>query len=380
MASKVVIEKKYFEDLKFRIRYNYQIADFYYDMYEESGKDSFLNKSKSVNVCCKYWDMYHYRTLRIKDIKRVNLCKDKFCFNCQKVLAERRKLKYTPILNELRNDFEIFHLVVTVPNCEGDELLPLLKKMYKKFPYMLEYFKGKRKVRGIDFLGYGYAGAVRALEVTQNQETKQYHPHFHCMILLRKDFKLDGKIVNSYSFSKGNGYHEFSKLEILLQKIWCLLMNDERVTAKAIEELKQGYDIHMTDSEGCYHEVFKYACKGAFDPDNGAFIYNPLAFRTLYEALNNRRMIQGYGKLHTFEDLDDDILDAEADERYEKIISALNDFEKPYFLVESIDELIEWSSRGKYISRNNIKRLVCEHADEVKAKCILLEENNDIEF
>ena len=108
-------------------------------------------------------------------------------------------------------------------------------------------------------------------------------------------------------------------------------MNDERVTAKAIEELKQGYDVYLTDSEGYYHEVFKYACKGAFDPDKGAFLYKEQTFWTLYGALNNRRMIQGYGKLYNFNDLDGDILDDEATDLYERIISALIDFEKPIF-------------------------------------------------
>ena len=116
MKDKKVIEKQYFEDLKFRIRHNYQIADFYLDRYDETGEDNFLNKSKAINVCCKYWDIFHYVLLKVKNIKRVNLCKDKFCFNCQKVLADRRQAKYAPILDELRKDYEIYHLVVQVPN------------------------------------------------------------------------------------------------------------------------------------------------------------------------------------------------------------------------------------------------------------------------
>ena len=375
--SERVIDKSYFEDLKFRIRHNYQIADFYLDMYEETGRENFLNKSKVINVCCKYWDLFHYVSLKVKNIKRVNLCKDKFCFNCQKLLAEKRQQKYEPILNELRKDYEVFHMVVTVPNCEREELLPLLNKMYKKFPYMLEFFKGKRNVRNIDFLQYGYGGAVRGLEVTQNQSTKQFHPHFHCMILFEKGFQLQGEVVNPYSFDDGRIVHKFSKLEILLQKIWFLLMNDERVTAKAIEELKLGYDIQMSDSEGHYHEAFKYACKGAFDPANGAFIYNEQTFRTLYEALNNRRMIQGYGALHNFDDMDGDILDDEATEQYEKIISALDDFEKPLFQVENIDEVVERSAYCKYISKSNIKRLLSERREEIEAKHILFSQDLD---
>ena len=201
------------------------------------------------------------------------------------------------------------------------------------------------------------------------------------MVLLKKGLNLEGETVNSFSYGKENGFHKFSKLEILLQKLWWLLMNDERVTAKAIEELKQGYDVYLVDSEGDYHEVFKYACKGAFDPDKGAFLYKEATFWTLHNALNNRRMIQGYGKLYNFNDLDGEILDAEVGDMYERILSALIDFEKPIFKVESLDDIIEHSVFCKYISKSNLKRLVMSRKNEVLAKWKLLdEETNNFEF
>lgn len=378
--SEQVIDRGYFQDLKFKTSHNYQIADFYYGKYEETGEEKFLNKSKFIDGCCKLWDVDFFQQLKVKNIKRVNLCKDKFCFNCQSMLAVKRQLQFGPILDTYRQDYDVYHLVVTVPNCEGEELKALIKKMYKKFPFLLRYFRGKAKVKNINFLQYGYAGAVRALEVTQNQDTKQYHPHFHCMVLLKKGLNLEGEICNAYSYGKENGFHKFSKLEILLQKIWWLLMNDERVTAKAIEELKQGYDVYLTDSEGYYHEVFKYACKGAFDPDKGAFLYNEQTFWTLYGALNNRRMIQGYGKLYNFNDLDGDILDDEATDLYERIISALIDFEKPIFKVESLDEVIDNSVFCKYISKSNLKRLIIARKDEILAKHKLLADSIDEKF
>lgn len=378
--SEQIIDRDYFQDLKFKISHNYQIADFYYGKYEETGEEKFLNKSKFIDGCCKLWDVDFFQQLKVKNIKRVNLCKDKFCFNCQSMLAVKRQLQFGPILDMHRQDYDVYHLVVTVPNCGGEELKALIKKMYKKFPFLLRYFRGKAKVKNINFLQYGYAGAVRALEVTQNQETKEFHPHFHCMVLLKKGLNLEGEICNAYSYGKENGFHKFSKLEILLQKIWWLLMNDERVTAKAIEELKQGYDVYLTDSEGYYHEVFKYACKGAFDPDKGAFLYKEQTFWTLYGALNNRRMIQGYGKLYNFNDLDGDILDDEATDLYERIISALIDFEKPIFKVESLDEVIDNSVFCKYISKSNLKRLIIARKDEILAKHKLLADSIDEKF
>lgn len=361
------IDTEYFENLSQHLIHNYQIADFYKDFYEETGEELFLNRSERIDLCCKYWDLDYYRFQNVKDVKRVNLCRDKFCFNCQSMLAIKRQGKFAPILDQFRKDYMIAHMIVTVPNCEGEELLPLLDRMYKKFPYLMRYFKGLKKVRGIDFLKYGYGGAVRGLEVTQNQVTGEFHPHFHCMVLLRKDIDLTGKYVNSYSFDKGDLVHKFSDIEILLQKIWYLLMNDKRVTVKSIEELKEGYDITLKDSEGYYHECFKYACKGAFDPNKGSFIYKEQTFRILYEALYNRRMIQGYGKLHNFTDLDGEILENEVQEQYVLQLSELRSIETPDLCIESLDEVIENSKRCHYISKSNLKRLIIERfeAEEV---------------
>lgn len=367
------IDKEYFKELKKRVRHNYQIADFYYGRYEREGKDKFLNKSKAINVCCKFWDIDSYLKLKVKDIKRVNLCRDKFCFNCQSNMALERQARFAPQLDEYRKDYEVFHLILSVPNCIGSDLVKVIDKMYEDFPHLLKYFKGQGKVKGVDFLAYGYAGAVRGLEVTQNQTTKEFHPHFHCMVLFRKGLKLVKSIVNPYSFNHGVLENYFSPLEILLQKMWYLLLNDERVTAKSIEELKLGYDVQMIDSEGYYHEAFKYACKGAFDESKGAFLYNEQTFWTLYEALHNRRMVQGYGLLYNFDECED-ILSAEADDRYAQIIQILRQIEKATFRIESLDEVIERSGLCRYISKANLKRVLESKRAEIEAKHILLME------
>lgn len=360
--SENLIDKGYFQNLKKHISHNYQIAEFYDNLYQETGDFSYHTKSKAIDLCCEWWDMDFYRMQNVKDIKRVNLCRDKFCFNCQSMLALKRQGKFGSQLDSFRNDYMIAHVIVTVPNCEGEELAPLLDRMYKKFPYMIRYLKGQKKVHGVDFEKYGYAGGVRGLEVTQNKEDKTFHPHFHCMLLFRKDLDLTGKFKNSYSydFNEPGKVIEFSELEILLQKVWYLLMNDYTVTAKSIKELKEGYSVQVKDSEGYYHEAFKYACKGAFDTEKGGFIYNEQAFRTLRAALHSRRMIQGYGSLHNFNDLDGDILEADLEELYQKKVQELQQIEKPDFYCETLDEVIERSAACKYISKSNLKRLLYE--------------------
>ena len=370
MVNENRISKEHFIELSQRTRLNYQISDFYFDKYELTGSEKFLNKSKSIKVCCKFLDIDFFKDLKIKDVKRVNLCRDKFCFNCQSKMANERQARFAPQLDELRKDYEVFHLVLTVPNCLGENLKAVVDKMYKKFPYIIRYFKGLKKVKNVDFLSYGYAGAVRSFEITQNQSDKRFHPHFHCRVLFKKGLTLNKTITNAYSFDNGIKKRKFSALEILLQKIWYLLMNDERVTAKAIEELKLGYDVQMSDSVGRYHEAFKYAVKGAFDEEKGKFIYSEQTFWTLFEALDNRRMIQGYGLLYNFDECED-IVSSETDLRYEYIIYVFRQIEKPTFRIEELEEAIKLAEEFIYISKGTLRRVLEDRRAEIEAKAML---------
>lgn len=356
----IFIDNDYFSDLKRYVSKNYFISDFYRDLYNETGDFSFFNRAGYIDSCCKWWDVDYYRMQAVKDIKRVNLCHDKFCFNCQSMLAIKRQAKFAPVLDDFRSDYMVCHLVMTVPNCSAFELKPLLDKMYRRFPQLMRYFKGDKKISGINFMKYGYRGCVRGLEVTYNNQSHEFHPHFHCMIIFRRDLDLSKRNVNSFSFDDGHFNRYFSDLEILIQKIWYLLMNDIRVNLSAINQLPEGYSCILDDSEGYYHECFKYACKGAFDESKGAFLYNELVFKTLFYALKNRRMIQGYGCLHNFNDLDGDIIEDEVSLEYAQIISKLRVIEDPLFCIDSLDEIIDQSFNCRYISKSNLKRLIIE--------------------
>ena len=359
--SVLSFDKAYFQDLRQRVNHNYMISEFYNNMFVDSGDFTFYNKSRFIDTCSKFWDVDYYRLNAVKDIKRVNLCHDKFCFNCQSLLALKRQLKFAPVLDDYLQSYKIVHMVVTVPNCSGDELLSCLDRMYLKFPYMLKFFKGQKKVAGINFLKYGYRGCVRGLEVTYNNLTCEFHPHFHCMVIFRPDLDLNKYITNSYSFDGNEHKRYFSDLEILLQKVWFLLFNDCRVTSLNINQLREGYSVICDDSEGHYHEVFKYACKGAFYESKGGFLYNESVFRYLYFALKNRRMIQGYGVLHSIDDTDDEILDNAVLDEYNKVISFLREIEDPLKCIDDLDYVLDSCDLGiKYISKSSLKRLILE--------------------
>ena len=112
MTAIVAIEK--IDNIKFRkssdrIKYNYKISE-YYDMLSDDFSDSlsypyliptFKNRSSSVLNCLNYIDLDYYRLQAVKDVKRVNLCRDLFCQNCQYGLSMDRQAKYLPYIKEL---------------------------------------------------------------------------------------------------------------------------------------------------------------------------------------------------------------------------------------------------------------------------------------
>lgn len=357
------IDGEHFADIHEKTARNADLAVFYDNLYADTEKPAFIGRAQSIRVCCQWWDSDYYQMQNVKDIKRVNLCRDRFCLNCQSMLAIKRQGKYAPKLDELYGDYSVYHMVVTVPNCEGDEFPPMLWKMYRKFQALVRFLDGRAHIRGVDFGKFGYAGALRALEVTYKPATL-YHPHFHCMLLLRKGLKLKKKYTNKFSFDEGKEARKFSALEITLQKIWRLLIDGTKVTREALKELGEGYSVIIDPiAKGEYHEVFKYACKGAFDPREGAPIYDENVFRALYYSLHGRRMIQGYGVLHNFKDEAGKILEEDLQANYAQMVAELQAVEKPVFRAETLQEILNETKRKKpckYVSRSNLKRLLIE--------------------
>lgn len=212
--SSLSIDREYFSDLAGKVVRNEDIAVFYDHLFNESGDFSHFYRAKSIRVCGRFWDTDYYRLQQVKDIKRVNLCRDKFCFNCQSMLAIKRQAKYMPILDSLYSNYTFCHMVVTIPNVTGEELLPSVEKMYKKFKHLTRLLSGDKKVHNLDFLQYGYAGGLRALEVSFNRDRGDYHPHFHVILLLRKNLDFgSAKYRNCFSYDRGMESRRFTGLK-----------------------------------------------------------------------------------------------------------------------------------------------------------------------
>lgn len=351
------LKYEYFNEIGKNVRFNDQLADFYRQLFRDTEDDALEFRARNVSLCSKYLDFDYYRLQAVKAFRRINLCHDRFCPNCQGLLAKKREQKYTPVLDDLAEQYSLWHVVFTVPNVPADELKRTLDRMYKKFGYMMRYLKGTKKIAGLTFGRYGFAGAIRSLEISQNFSDNTFHPHFHCVFLLRKGLTLEKRHINQFSFQGARLERKFSGFEVTLQKIWYLLMNGIEVNQTSIATLQQGYSVIADPMEkGNYREIFKYAIKGCFK-DNA--LYDYASFETLYYALRNRRVLQGYGELFRLNFEEDSILDEEADEQYDAFLAKLGELEEPVFTAESLDDVQEECLRGnvRYISKSSFKAL-----------------------
>jgi hypothetical protein len=263
--------------------------------------------------------------------------------------------KYAPILKKANKIYNLYHMVLTVPNCSAQDLEKVIKKMIKKFKRLIQILRGEIKIKGLEFEEtWGFAGAVRSLEVTFKSnfnDSNCFHAHFHVALALEHDGTILGEkhIENKFSKSKKSGFRLFSEEEILIQKIWRLLMTDQRVTKKSIDELEIGYSCTLDEfkEESDIIEIFKYMTKGVTknedsgDDDETEKVFSYKHFKTLYFVLHRVKQVQGYG---IFYRISDDVTEEEIEKAntiYDKIVEYLQNKEIPTREINSIQELLE---------------------------------------
>lgn len=360
-----------FERVHRRIKKNNTIAAYYDELAEERGDDTMKRVAQNMRDCCGYWDIDYYRFQGVKDVLRTNCCKNTFCENCQNSLSIQRERKYAPLFDELARTCRLYHVVFTVRNCRGEELRNVVENMYKQFGYIIRLFTGNAKIKGYDFEQYGFLGAVRALEITKNKVRGDFHPHFHCVFVVREGARLDEErmYINKYSFNNpdvGGKYWEierkFNAFEILLQKVWRLRIDGVKVNRKHIEELPLGYSVICDKCEkGKYHQVFKYATKGILtSKDENSALNGYADFVPLRDTLYRRKVIQGYQCLNRFK-FDVNIeQDARADEAYQEVLEKLRELEEPARVFEFLSEITGEIKRKNvtYISRSTIGEIL----------------------
>ena len=327
LSEDICVTEEYLDVISHNHLFNDIYCDYYRQLFSETNRQAIRSASERIILCHEFWNGDMFRFQRVYDVKRVQLCHDKFCVICQHLKQAKRMMIFTPLVDALREKYDLYHLVLTVPNVKGKYLTGILDRMSVSFKKIIRYFSGDAKIKGVDFAQYGYAGAVRCFEIVSNP-FDDYHPHLHCLLILKKDLGLHKYIIHpSYSYNHGifSG-RKFSDFEILIQKIWWLLVNGNKVQLDKIDVVPEGYSctLDLTEDKE-WHEVFKYVTKLTKD---GAPCLEYEQFKTLFFALYRRRIFQGYGCLYNLPDMDNPDVELAAAE-YEKKLAQLRLVEDP---------------------------------------------------
>lgn len=118
-----------------------------------------------------------------KRLKYASFCKHRLCPMC----AWRRSLKLSRYVNlicrhltDVRGEkVRWIFLTLTVKNCHGRELGQKISEMMQAYNRM---FNGRKKMKEKIY------GWFRSLEVTRNEDTGMFHPHFHVLMCVKPSY------------------------------------------------------------------------------------------------------------------------------------------------------------------------------------------------
>ncbi len=362
-----------FESLDNRLKFNETISNYYERLFDEEKMDKYspenlLGNAGRLRSCSKEWEVAFHKNLKVKELKKTSLCRDKFCVNCQSALAQSRAHRFTPLFEEHLKVGTVYHGTFTVPNCSGRDLDKTVDKIYKCFSMFIKYLNGTKKVSGIDFSVLSYSSAVKSLEVSFNKKTGLYHPHLHVLFSFGKDIVLNKVIINKFSFSNSdNEIIKFSVEEILFQKIWFLLFNSIAVTECNVEELEEqeGYSVVLNKAtKQNFKEVFKYPFKEDLSTEN-CLDYEQ--FKVYRQTLKGRRIVEGYGEARGYNFEIDEIEIAELDVEVRDLFYDIEQEDPAENILETSKEIVEniGKKEDKYVTFESYRRFLFSPEDRL---------------
>jgi hypothetical protein len=199
-----------------------------------------------------YWKTYHcnHALLQNGTLLSGSLCRKRWCTHCCRIkTAEMTNAYKEPLLN-LGN---LYFVTLTRPNVKGRELKSEIKKLIKGFQAIKD---NMRKTYGMKLEG------MRKIEVTYNENTNTYHPHFHL---------IQSNLIHAEK----------------LTELWLNYFGNSKSIAQNITAID-------TRNENSFIELFKYATK---ETTKDGKQYSGIVLDTIYSSLEGIRIYQTYGSI-----------------------------------------------------------------------------------
>lgn len=237
-----------------------------------------------------------------KRLAEAYFCKCRMCTMCQwrrSLAVQKQVLDLTHSHLEERSTDVPLLLTLTVVNETGCNLNKTIDRMYAAWTKLM-----RRKV-----VDSAVTSWVRLFEISRNNERDDYHPHFHVMLMVPRQY-----------FRKDRGLY-IIRDEWL--RLWQESMGDDRITQVDIRTMKKKGAVSLESLVG---EVAKYATKPLsyiMKDKNGELVADPDVVEELHYALKGRRLV-GFGGLFNRIRKERKLLDVEAVD----LVSLENDLSK----------------------------------------------------
>ncbi len=200
-------------------------------LYAMAEKKEQIEKAKRVISCTNFltYELINEEFLRLK---RINLCRERLCLNCQLVNSRNliKQLFWTIPRLKVKQEETLQFITLTAENCKAKEIKKLIQHMTKR---QVAFFRH-----------YGITDYFRSVEVTYNEKADTFHPHLHLLALVSKK-------ANFPTFEAEKGKQGANRL----QKEW-----HEWLSLPSKYDFKQATAYEIKNTKAIF-EVCKYVSK-----------------------------------------------------------------------------------------------------------------------
>jgi len=200
----------------------------------------------------RYWKTYHCQDVIIQqsDKFKGSLCRKRWCTECCRIKTAELTNSYKQPMLDLG---QLYFVTLTAPTISGSKLKKEIQKRIKAFQLIKDNLRKTYKIK---------LNGIRKIEVTYNEKTNEYHPHFH---LIQDNLEATE----------------------LIKALWLNQFPDAKKEAQDIRYID-------TTNESGFIELFKYATK---ETNTKGKQYSGDVLHTIYNSIQGQRIYQTYGNV-----------------------------------------------------------------------------------
>lgn len=200
-------------------------------------------------------------------LHNANFCRDRLCPMCNWRRSYKIYGQISQVIEKITGDYQFLFLTLTIRNVEGHQLQDALDNMQRGWRNFIRHDRIKKVLKG----------SFRTLEVTRNKGNGTYHPHYHVVLAVRKDYFKGGFYIKHADWLD----------------MWREAIDDYLITQVHIAKVKdlsgQAADDAAVSLTKAVLEVTKYAVKDSdflLEDDD----VTDIVVRELSEGLKGRRL------------------------------------------------------------------------------------------